>query len=581
MEQNIDFSIILPTRDRPKLLVNLFKSLEDTTKNLDKIEVILYLDPEDKESFKVSSTKFKIKKIVGQNDTMGNITRRCFEETCGKYIVLLNDDIIIRTLDWDMAVLDAFSKFPDEIAMVYPNDLYYRKRMCCFPILTRKVAILLDNIVPKEYGRHSIDSHIFDIFYKLTKKGFKRAIYLKRVVFEHMNLSVISGLNNQSVDSKKTLDDQRRYNDFSQYREKIADELMASIVSLKKRETHSLIQLTRDKLSLIFVLKEWALLSTHKNLDLIANNADLLNSVDSVVMLGRLALLKYLKIPKKLKRVTERIPILTTEMTMQHIFQFAKSNNTSKWLAFIDGTSEISEGWPLSSILYATQNKDVGIIVPRWLNPRSGNIEQAGIAIFKSGRGIEVSELYHGCNEMEVYRGEPREVQLAGLSGMITLRDEYVNIGGIKLITQSALDLAGFCVDIKKLGKKIIYDPKSTLFYATENVIPRESLLKWEKEFKYDLEETLKKDGYLLHRTETNYYLFPSDDLINEFKRNGNMIGLKRLLDKTLEIAKMFKASIEDIEFLESELLTLKEEGMYPQVYQQDGDLNLNVDGSI
>src|SRR3990167_11490906 len=463
MEKNIDFSIILPSRDRPKLLANLVRSLEETTGSPQNIEIVLCLDPDDKESSKLSSTKFRIIKIIDSGDTMGDITRRCFKETSGRYIVLLNDDVIIRTKNWDSIVLEAFLRFPDEIAMVYPNDCYYGKRMCCFPILTRRAAMLMDNIVPPEYGKHSIDSHVFDIFYRLKAKGFDRAVYLRRVVFEHMNLGIISGFDNQGIERDTMLGDQKIYNSFSVYRETVAERLVGAITTSNVRDVDSMSRLVEDKLSLIFILKEWALLTTQSNLELIVNNPRLLQIIDSMAFLGRTSLLKYIKIPSKLKKMSEMIPVLTTEMAVQYINQFAADKSRSRWLAFLDGASEIKEGWPLSPLLYAVSNNNIGIIAPRWLNPRSDNIEQAGLAVFNSQRGMEVSQLYHGCNQGDVNSGEPREVQLAGLSGMILLRKDFVKIGGLKLITQSGFDIAGLCVEIKKLGKKIIYDPNATL----------------------------------------------------------------------------------------------------------------------
>lgn len=554
MAQNIDFSIILPTRDRPRLLGALFKSLGETTQNPKKVEIILYIDPDDLESQRVPiPVNFNIKRLLLPNDTMGNITRRCFEESVGKYIVLLNDDVLVRTKSWDSIVLNAFSGFPDEIVMVYPNDLYYGKQICCFPILTRKVATLIGNIVPPQYGKHSIDSHIFDIFYKLEKKGFRRGVYLRNVIFEHMNLGIMPGLDSNQVATSRNREDRELFCQFDQFREGVANKLFAEISSFNSNKSAGL---SRDKITLFYILKEGTLLNTSNNLEVIARHTSLIPCLDAIVLVGRPVLIKYINIPKILKKMIVKSPAMTTEMVVESIFNYSNKIQ-SKWIGFLEGSSEISEGWPLSSLQYITKNKNVSIISPMWLNPRSGNIEQAGLAIFKSRSGIEVSQLYNGCNPDEIPRGKPRDVQVVGFSGLIINRQDYINTGGMGLVTQSGYDLAGLCVGIGKLGKRIIYNPNATIYHSTGSVIVRESLLKWEKDLKYDLEEVLKKDQFLLHKTENSLYIFPSPELIDRYKENKDYIGLKTLLSRTLGIARTFKASKEDIEYLERELCML------------------------
>src|SRR3990167_5802214 len=118
-----EFSLILPTRERPHLVQKLFSSLVQTTKNLPALEIILFIDDDDHQSAAIEYPGLDIVKIIRHRKvTMGRITQICFEASRGRYIALVNDDMIIRTRRWDERVRKEFLKYPDEVVMIYPND---------------------------------------------------------------------------------------------------------------------------------------------------------------------------------------------------------------------------------------------------------------------------------------------------------------------------------------------------------------------------------------------------------------------------------------------------------------------------
>lgn len=216
-----DFSLIFPTRKRVKEVYRLFDSIKATASNLENIEVILYIDEDDIESQKISYNGFSIIKLIHpRGETMGKITRTCYTASRGRYIMLLNDDLVFRTSSWDNAVLAAFSQFKDKIALVYGNDLFQGRKMASFPILSKIVCDLMGNICPSEYKRVLIDVHIFDIFKKLHQMGYNRIVYLKDVIFEHLSYDIGKSPEDESYASRNIIYDQqvlimgedRRYN---------------------------------------------------------------------------------------------------------------------------------------------------------------------------------------------------------------------------------------------------------------------------------------------------------------------------------------------------------------------------------
>lgn len=217
-----DFSLILPTRDHPALAMRALESIADTACCLTRLEIILYVDEDDMRSREISHPLLSISKLVGQSNGAGVLTRKCYEASAGKYVMLINDDMIFRTKNWDAKVLEVFSRFHDGIALVYGNDLYYGARMSTFPILSRAACELMENICPREYRRHCIDPHILDIFKRLEQLGYKRTIYLSNVIFEHMHNELGILINDPGSVPQSDEDDQELYFKLADYRQYVA-----------------------------------------------------------------------------------------------------------------------------------------------------------------------------------------------------------------------------------------------------------------------------------------------------------------------------------------------------------------------
>jgi hypothetical protein len=184
----VNISLLLPTRGRVALVHRLFDSLVGTTNNLRGLEVVLYVDEDDLASREISHAAFSLIKVVGPPGTsMGKMNRACYAASHGRYVMLINDDLVFQTANWDIRVLDAARHFPDEIALVYGNDLDQEDAVPTFPILSRTACHVLGEICPRAYLDLYIDVHLLDIFKQLRRLGHDRILYLKDVVFEHMH----------------------------------------------------------------------------------------------------------------------------------------------------------------------------------------------------------------------------------------------------------------------------------------------------------------------------------------------------------------------------------------------------------
>ncbi len=119
---------------------------------------------------------------------MGVLNNAGFAASIGDFIMLLNDDVTLRTAGWDATVSDCFRRFPDPFVLVHVNDTLMREHLCTFPLTSRAFYELTGGAcAPPEYRRYRIDDHVEDVFNLLAVLGERRVLYLPDVVFEHDN----------------------------------------------------------------------------------------------------------------------------------------------------------------------------------------------------------------------------------------------------------------------------------------------------------------------------------------------------------------------------------------------------------
>jgi len=180
-------SLLMPTRGRPKLAERFIKSAIEMAECPEMVQFVIRVDDDDHESQALDGAKLNMITIVGRRSSMGTYNSACLERATGDIIVLGNDDIVVRTRGWDRRLRDVHTSHPDGVYLAYPNDLFKGRRLCAFPILSRRTCNLLIEPFPRAYQGAFIDYHLLDIFKRLERYGYPRLIYLPDVVFEHMH----------------------------------------------------------------------------------------------------------------------------------------------------------------------------------------------------------------------------------------------------------------------------------------------------------------------------------------------------------------------------------------------------------
>ncbi|MGB7098512.1 MAG: glycosyltransferase family A protein [Xanthobacteraceae bacterium] len=188
---DILISLIVPTRGRPAGMLAFLESVHANASFPQNIEAVMVVDEDDLESQAITFEGLRLVKVVVPPDlTMGALHTAGYRASRGKYIMLANDDVRVRTDAWDEQTLAAFRSFPDDIVLVHVNDMEQQQKLCVLPFVSRRFCDLSNGICPEEYMRYYIDDHVYDVFELLAKHGHDRIVYLSGVVFEHLNVVI-------------------------------------------------------------------------------------------------------------------------------------------------------------------------------------------------------------------------------------------------------------------------------------------------------------------------------------------------------------------------------------------------------
>ena len=164
-------SIILPTKNRPVGLLRTLDSVVNTASNLDDIEVLIRVDDNDDETWKVlRKIPEKLNRRVLVGPYLGGFGQvyRLFNElaevSCGDWILLFNDDAWLTGPGWDKKIeelqplqVNPGWKGDEDICLLrVEND---NPILNCFPALRRKMYEVVGHV---SLSPHS-DSYLQEI----------------------------------------------------------------------------------------------------------------------------------------------------------------------------------------------------------------------------------------------------------------------------------------------------------------------------------------------------------------------------------------------------------------------------------
>jgi hypothetical protein len=194
-----------------------------------------------------------VSEVIGEpGRTMGQLNNAGVIASHGDCVQLLNDDVIVRTKNWDEQIRRCVAMWPDGIVLVHVNDLLMRDNLCTFPLITRSYLNLVGELCPAELRRYRIDDHIEDPFNLLAHVGVRRTMWLPDVIFEHDNGTLMSeGHKEYHADADILAHDAPLYLARFEQRKQFALHLLQRIAPEKMRDA----ELTFEKLQDPFTLR--------------------------------------------------------------------------------------------------------------------------------------------------------------------------------------------------------------------------------------------------------------------------------------------------------------------------------------
>jgi hypothetical protein len=155
-------SIILPTAYRPDVLKECLSSIERTAANLQNVEVLAGIEPDDEETRHILQRCLFAKTQRRHLDHLAEYQNWLATYASGEYFWLLNDDCAILTPNWD----DTIHELQPQYGHTIPSGI--DKEPACdyseFPILGRKSVEALGWLAPPYCPAWGADTILFNLY---------------------------------------------------------------------------------------------------------------------------------------------------------------------------------------------------------------------------------------------------------------------------------------------------------------------------------------------------------------------------------------------------------------------------------
>jgi len=208
-------SILCPTRERPQSIFDLVHSVITTTKHINDVEIIFYVDFDDGESIQQvedfipvmsdmlnllnDATRFEgqdalelcgslVNYVVGDRIVLSKMWNECYEIAQGNILMHCGDDIRFRTKGWDDMVREEFEKVPDRIIQVFGDDGIMHQSLATHSFIHRNWVEAVGYFVPPYFS-----SDFNDTWLDFVARKLNRQVYLPNLYTEHMHWLVGKG----------------------------------------------------------------------------------------------------------------------------------------------------------------------------------------------------------------------------------------------------------------------------------------------------------------------------------------------------------------------------------------------------
>lgn len=180
-------SLLCPTRKRPAQMERLWMSVLDTALDCANIELIFYIDKDDKDSKeKYQDLKLRyegqIFAVVGERDRiLSKMWNRCHEIATGEILHHCGDDIVFASTNWDFHVRQAFEECPDRILFVYGKDGVQNERLGTHGFIHQNWVKTVGYFVPPYFSCWYNDTWLTNVSKRIDRARYIPEIYTRHI----------------------------------------------------------------------------------------------------------------------------------------------------------------------------------------------------------------------------------------------------------------------------------------------------------------------------------------------------------------------------------------------------------------
>ena len=184
-------AVLTPTRARPGRLDSFVQSVHGLAKNKERVYTYNYIDSDDPRIKAYDDYRNKqptnSTNVTGDPQSVSkswNVLAKMAIDEGADVLIMGNDDMMYRTEGWDEILEEETKKYPDDIYVMWFEDLINGENHCAFPIVSKTWYETVGYFTPGIFNFGYNDTWIFDLGQRVGRTHFS-----PNVVNEHLHFT--------------------------------------------------------------------------------------------------------------------------------------------------------------------------------------------------------------------------------------------------------------------------------------------------------------------------------------------------------------------------------------------------------
>ena len=187
----MQIAVLTPTRARPGRLDSFIQSVHGLAKNKERVYTYNYIDSDDPRIKAYDDYRNKqptnSTNVTGDPQSVSkswNVLAQMAVDDGADVLIMGNDDMMYRTEGWDEILEEETKKYPDDIYVMWFEDLINGENHCAFPIVSKTWYETVGYFTPGIFNFGYNDTWIFDLGQRVGRTHF-----IPNVVNEHLHFT--------------------------------------------------------------------------------------------------------------------------------------------------------------------------------------------------------------------------------------------------------------------------------------------------------------------------------------------------------------------------------------------------------